>query len=51
MLFRSGTVVSTVNKKTNYLILGDNPGYKLNRANELDIKIVDENEFLKLIKN
>ncbi len=47
----SGTVVSTVNKKTNYLILGDNPGYKLNRANELDIKIIDENEFLKLIKN
>jgi DNA ligase (NAD+) len=47
----SGTVVSTVNKKTNYLILGGNPGYKLNRANELDIKIIDENEFLKLIKN
>ncbi|MEE2702262.1 MAG: NAD-dependent DNA ligase LigA [Thermodesulfobacteriota bacterium] len=45
-----GAVVSTVNKKTNYLILGDNPGSKLNKANELDINVIDENEFLKLIK-
>ena len=45
-----GAVASTVNKKTNCLILGDNPGSKLNKANELDINVIDENEFLKLIK-
>ena len=45
-----GIAVSTVNKKTNYLIVGDNPGSKLNKANELDIDVIDENEFLKLIK-
>ncbi|MCD6550228.1 NAD-dependent DNA ligase LigA [bacterium] len=41
---------SSVSKQTDFLVVGKNPGSKLKKAKELGVKIIDENEFLKLIK-
>jgi DNA ligase (NAD+) len=38
-----------VTRKTDYVVVGADPGSKLARARELGIKIIDEKEFLKLI--
>lgn len=43
-------VTSSVTKKTDYLIYGDNPGSKFEKASELNIKKIDEKSFLKMIK-
>jgi DNA ligase (NAD+) len=46
----SGTTVSSVSKKLNYLIIGEKPTKKkIEIAKELKIKIIDENKFLKMI--
>ena len=42
---------SSINKKTDYLVAGDKSGSKLNKAKSLNIKILNENEFLELINN
>jgi DNA ligase (NAD+) len=41
-------VVSSVSKKTNAVLVGANPGSKYNKATELGIRIIDENDFMKL---
>ena len=46
----SGKIVSSISKKTTYLIAGENPGSKLEKAKELKINILNENEILKLIE-
>lgn len=43
-----GKVTGSVSKKTNYVIAGDNPGSKLDKAQQLGIKIIDEAEFERL---
>jgi DNA ligase (NAD+) len=45
-----GDVSESVSKKTSYVVVGENPGSKLEKAEELGIKILNENEFLKIIK-
>ena len=46
-----GKVISAVSKKLSYIIVGGNPGSKLKKAKEIEsIKIISENEFLKMIK-
>ncbi|MCF7814085.1 MAG: NAD-dependent DNA ligase LigA [Candidatus Cloacimonetes bacterium] len=46
-----GRVVSSVSKKLEYLIVGENPGSKLSKAKKIDtIKIISEQEFLEMIK-
>ncbi len=45
-----GEVSESVSKKTNYLIVGKEPGSKLKKAKQLGIKTLNEEEFLKLIK-
>ena len=40
-----GRVISSVSPQTDYLIVGENPGSKLNKANELGIKIISDKEF------
>lgn len=40
---------SSVSKKTDYLLLGDSPGSKLDKANKLGVKVINELEFLNLI--
>jgi DNA ligase (NAD+) len=43
-----GKVTSSVSKKTSYLILGDNPGSKLAKAQAIGVAVLDENGLLRL---
>ena len=46
----SGTTVSSVSKKLNYLIVGDKPTKKkILSAKELNIEIIDQRKFLKML--
>jgi DNA ligase (NAD+) len=42
---RGGRVVGSVSKRTDYVLAGENPGSKLDRARELGVKIIDESWF------
>ena len=44
-----GIMVSSVGKKLNYLILGDDPGSKLEKAKKVGIPIISEGELRKMI--
>ncbi|MEF3254208.1 MAG: NAD-dependent DNA ligase LigA, partial [Deferribacterales bacterium] len=44
-----GTIASSVSKKLNYLIVGENPGSKLEKAKSLGIMVIDEDAFIKMI--
>lgn len=45
-----GDVVGSVSKNTGYVVAGENAGSKLDKAQELDVKILQEEEFLKILK-
>jgi len=45
-----GSVVSSVSKNTNYVIVGENAGSKLDKAQKLGIEILSERQFLELIE-
>ncbi len=46
-----GKVVSSISKNTNYLITGEKPtNSKLDKANSLEVKIINENEMFKLLQ-
>jgi DNA ligase (NAD+) len=45
-----GRVVSSVSKKTDLVVAGERAGSKRTRAEELGVRIVDENEFLKMLQ-
>jgi len=44
-----GEISETVSKKTNYVIIGKEPGSKYEKAKELGVKTISEKEFLKII--
>ena len=44
-----GKVSSSVSKKTDYVVVGENPGSKYQKALSLGVKIIDEEEFKKMI--
>jgi len=48
---RGGKVSSSVSPKTEYVLAGDDPGNKYDDAKRLTIKIIDEEEFRKMLKS
>ena len=47
---KGGDVSSSVSKKTDYVVVGENPGSKYEKAKELGIEILDEEGFRKLLE-
>ncbi len=47
---RGGKVSSSVSKKTTYVLAGEKPGSKIDKAKKLNVKIIDEAEFEKLLR-
>lgn len=46
---RGGKAAGSVSKKTSYVIVGDNPGSKYDKALELGVRVLDEAAFVKLL--
>ena len=44
------TVSSSVSKKTDFVVAGQDPGSKLDKARKLGVTIIDENSFLEMIQ-
>lgn len=43
-------VSGSVSNKTSYVVVGDEPGSKLTKAQELGVEILDEKQFLKFLE-
>jgi len=46
-----GKVTSNVSKKTDFVVVGSDPGSKLDQANLLEINILDETQFGDLLQS
>ncbi len=47
---QGGRVSAAVSRKTDYLVAGDKPGSKLERARELGVAVIDEHAFRELLE-
>ena len=45
-----GKAAATVSAKTSFVVAGENPGSKYNKAKQLGVRVIDEAEFLKKLK-
>jgi len=48
---RGGRVMSSVSKKTDYVIAGEEAGSKLDKAESLGVAVVDEEKFKTMLRN
>ena len=46
-----GVVQTSVSKLTDFVVAGESAGSKLEKARKLGVKIIDENELLKLLNS
>jgi DNA ligase (NAD+) len=46
-----GDWVSSISKQTDYVVVGESPGSKVDKAEQLGVKMLNEAEFLKLLKS
>ncbi len=46
-----GKVSSSISRETDYLVVGENPGSKLEKAKQLGVKTISEKKFLELISD
>ena len=46
-----GNVSSSVSNKTDFVLVGDSPGSKYDKAVSLGVKVINESEFVDMIKN
>jgi DNA ligase (NAD+) len=49
ILSLGGKASGSVSKKTSFLVAGENAGSKLDKAKELNVRVISEDEFLKMI--
>lgn len=45
-----GSTSSSVSKNTSFVLAGENPGSKLEKANKLKVPVIDEEEFKKMLR-
>nr|MBP7832046.1 NAD-dependent DNA ligase LigA [Candidatus Paceibacterota bacterium] len=50
ILAQGGKVAGSVSKNTNYVVAGESAGSKLADAEKLGVVVLDENDFLKMLK-
>jgi len=48
---RGGKAAGSVSKKTDYVVVGDSPGSKADKAEQLGVPILDEDQFKLLLEN
>jgi DNA ligase (NAD+) len=48
---RGGKASSSVSKKTDYVVVGDNPGSKADKAEQLGVPVLDEDAFKVLLRD
>jgi DNA ligase (NAD+) len=51
IIARGGKASGSVSKKTDYVVVGDSPGSKADKAEQLGVPILDEAGFVDLIEN
>jgi len=44
-----GKISSSVSKKTDFVLAGEEPGSKLDKAQQLGVKVIDEKEFMEML--
>ena len=48
---RGGKVTTSVSEKTDYVVYGENPGSKKDKAEKLGVNVLDVAEFLSYLEN
>ena len=51
IIARGGKASGSVSKKTDYVVVGESPGSKAEKAEQLGVPILDEAGFEKLLEN